>query len=234
MLEPLYRCRQRGQTCNNHDIYKRMYRMFTACFYLWVAPNELAPARNCKSKLLLRYFPVLPSEMTELFKSHSNVVPPYVGLGARTCFPVTTLVSSKRDKVRRLYPKFDTNMKPIDGCPQKFIHPDLAEGQIRLLSLRGGSGSDEVDCDLLIASLDDQVDYEALSYAWGDASDTRPIRLCGQPFHVTVNLESALRNLRQTDRPSILWVDALCTYSNRSRIKHRRNLRFEPLFSEGV
>jgi hypothetical protein len=101
-------------------------------------------------------------------------------------------------------------MKPIDGCPQKFIHPDLAEGQIRLLSLRGGSGSDEVDCDLLITSLDDQVDYEALSYVWGDASDTRPIRLCGQPFHVTVNLESALRNLRQTDRPCILWVDALC------------------------
>ena len=101
-------------------------------------------------------------------------------------------------------------MKPIDGRPQKFIHPDLVEGQIRLLSLRGGSESDGVDCDLLIASLNDQVDYEALSYVWGDARDTKPIRLCGQPFHVTVNLESALRNLRQTDRPCILWVDALC------------------------
>lgn len=101
-------------------------------------------------------------------------------------------------------------MKPIDECPQRLIHPDLAEGQIRLLSLREGSGSDEIDCDLLIASLDGQVDYEALSYVWGDARDTKPIRLCGQPFHVTVNLESALRNLRQTDRPCILWVDALC------------------------
>ena len=91
-------------------------------------------------------------------------------------------------------------------------HPylDLAEGQIRLLSLRGCSGSDEVDGDLLIASLDDQVDYKALSYVWGNARDTKPIRLCGQPFHVTVNLESALRNLRPTDRPCTLWVDAVC------------------------
>src|SRR5947209_18101723 len=101
-------------------------------------------------------------------------------------------------------------MKPTDGWPQKPTHLDLAEGQIRLLLLRGGSGSDEVDCDLLIVSLDDQIEYEALSYVWGDARDTKPIRLCGQPFHVTVNLEPALRNLRQTDRPCILWVDALC------------------------
>ena len=107
-------------------------------------------------------------------------------------------------------------MKPSDRCPQKLIHSDLAEGQIRLLSLRGGSRSDEIDCDLLIASLDDRVDYEALSYVWGDARDTKPILLCGQPFHVTVNLESALRNLRQTDRLCILWVDALCIYSYRT------------------
>jgi hypothetical protein len=30
-----------------------------------------------------------------------------------------------------------------------------------------------------------------------------------------------------------LWIDSLCIYPDRSRIKHRRNLRFMPQFSEG-
>jgi Heterokaryon incompatibility protein (HET) len=36
-------------------------------------------------------------------------------------------------------------------------------------------------------------EYEALSYVWGDPLITRPIKLNGQPYHATENLEAALR-----------------------------------------
>lgn len=52
--------------------------------------------------------------------------------------------------------------------------------------------------------------YEALSYVWGSVRDTKPITVEDQEVEVTVNLHTALRNLRHDDRERILWVDALC------------------------
>ncbi|KAF2640327.1 HET-domain-containing protein [Massarina eburnea CBS 473.64] len=56
-------------------------------------------------------------------------------------------------------------------------------------------------------------DFAALSYVWGDASDTRIIVVNNYPMHVTANLESVLRHLRDKNEFSgrfMLWVDALC------------------------
>ncbi|KAF3048045.1 39S ribosomal protein L33, mitochondrial [Didymella heteroderae] len=71
------------------------------------------------------------------------------------------------------------------------------------------------------------VAYQALSYCWGEASDTTPIRLyCpvaknASPdrldtdhtliqYHVTQNLKAALRSLRLFAKPRTLWIDAVC------------------------
>jgi hypothetical protein len=86
----------------------------------------------------------------------------------------------------------------------------LRDGEFKLLSLRRGQSSDLVTCDLFIASLDSSVKYEALSYVWGDPDDTKEIKICGEPFYATLNLESALRHLRYRDRERIIWVDAIC------------------------
>jgi hypothetical protein len=50
--------------------------------------------------------------------------------------------------------------------------------------------------------------YHALSYAWGDEKDKRPIRVNGFQVLVTANLESALRHIQT--RKVTLWVDAVC------------------------
>ncbi|KAL5329485.1 hypothetical protein ACEPPN_002999 [Leptodophora sp. 'Broadleaf-Isolate-01'] len=60
-------------------------------------------------------------------------------------------------------------------------------------------------------------DYAALSYVWGDAYDTVPIKMNGQEVHVQRNLEAALRIL--SSRAEFhgqyrLWVDALCINQN--------------------
>lgn len=63
--------------------------------------------------------------------------------------------------------------------------------------------------------------YDALSYAWGNSKDQIPIS-CGE-FELLVmpNLVKALESIRKhpNTRPYCLRIDAICIYSNRSRIK---------------
>jgi hypothetical protein len=77
-------------------------------------------------------------------------------------------------------------------------------------------------------------DFNALSYTWGDESQERLIIIDGKGFLVTENLQLALWRLRLRSQSIFLWIDAICLYSDRSRMKHCRNLRFEPPFCEGV
>ena len=62
---------------------------------------------------------------------------------------------------------------------------------------------------LLYTKLRERPEYHALSYAWGSAEVTRPIRVDKATVQITINLESALRHLRQKDKPFIVWADAL-------------------------
>lgn len=80
--------------------------------------------------------------------------------------------------------------------------------QIRTLTLHAGKVHNALRCALRIVSLEEQPAYEALSYTWGDAMYTAPIVVDGVRFDATVNLERALRHLRQDDCDLALWVDA--------------------------
>ncbi|KAJ9158006.1 HET-domain-containing protein [Coniochaeta hoffmannii] len=90
--------------------------------------------------------------------------------------------------------------------------------EIRLLHLLPESPSEggfdsPINCTLTYADLDSPSlpAYEALTYFWGDPSDTRPITLDSSfPVSITANLCLALRHLRLPFSPRTLWVDALC------------------------
>ena len=84
---------------------------------------------------------------------------------------------------------------------------------IRLLRLLPSRSSEsQVDCEIFHYDTKnaDQTSYEALSYTWGDIPQAVDIRVNGCVFAVTVNLEGALRALRNADKPRLLWVDAIC------------------------
>jgi hypothetical protein len=89
----------------------------------------------------------------------------------------------------------------------------LLPGEIRLIRLLPGKWTDPVRCELFEEVLG-TTRYAALSYVWGSKNVTRPIFLNRRKFPVTVNLESALRHLRERiecgSHAAILWVDALC------------------------
>ncbi|KAK7742132.1 hypothetical protein SLS53_004718 [Cytospora paraplurivora] len=82
--------------------------------------------------------------------------------------------------------------------------------QIRLLTIRPGSWLETIECSLEIVCLDNNPDYEALSYVWGDDLVRIPIKVDGNRFYITYNLFLALRRLRCQDTYRVMWIDAIC------------------------
>jgi len=81
-----------------------------------------------------------------------------------------------------------------------------------MLELLPGTRQQDITCTLAECSLDDSQlpSYDALSYVWGDATKLTPLQINGQTLMVTLNLRTALLNIRQLDQPCTLWVDAVC------------------------
>ncbi|KAH8674536.1 heterokaryon incompatibility protein-domain-containing protein, partial [Tricladium varicosporioides] len=107
-----------------------------------------------------------------------------------------------------------------EALPSHVYEPlDTSRHEIRLLNIHPGIAGTKIRANLIVVSLDDTPSYEALSYTWGDPSQTSTIELfdnvltenCSKStFHATVNLELALQHLRYSDGYLILWVDSIC------------------------
>jgi Heterokaryon incompatibility protein (HET) len=78
--------------------------------------------------------------------------------------------------------------------------------------------SSEIKCSLYFTSLDDPLEFEALSYSWDSQTLSHPI-LCRQLFagpdvyftlNVTYNCLAALKRFRLSDLPRPLWIDSIC------------------------
>jgi hypothetical protein len=97
--------------------------------------------------------------------------------------------------------------------------------EIRLVFLRPGDRADPLHCSIHNVSLDDNPQYEAVSYTWAteDGDDTKSARVhCdGTVIPITINCEAALRRLRLPSMVRILWVDSICI--NQTNIKERNH-----------
>lgn len=69
---------------------------------------------------------------------------------------------------------------------------------------------DKLECSLQNVSFKEHPAYEAVSYVWGDQSDTVIIALNNKDVPITRNLAEALMHFRLPTEPRTLWVDALC------------------------
>ena len=102
-------------------------------------------------------------------------------------------------------------MQQIHGRQIPYFPLGSNSSEIRLLRLLGKqfNDTDIPSCEIFHASFDDNPQYEALSYIWGDASLQGKIRLDGRTQLVTQNLARALSDIRDNES-KMLWVDALC------------------------
>ncbi|KAI0168881.1 heterokaryon incompatibility protein-domain-containing protein [Hypoxylon sp. FL1284] len=105
----------------------------------------------------------------------------------------------------------------------------LHKDEFRLMSLRSGSWKTPLQCKLIIEQFENAPQYQALSYAWGSRSVTRPILVNGVEMEITVNLDTALRHLRREDADILLWVDALSInqrdlHERQAQVQRMRNI----------
>ena len=128
-----------------------------------------------------------------------------------------------------------------------------AAKEIRLLRLHPSGNDSMIRFDLAHHSLSQHqrhhgVEYYSLSYVWGEATSMEIVEVNNERVEVRSTLWRFLSSLRDilqdvsdvgfpfkslngkpVDR-IFLWIDFLCIYPDRSRIKHCRNLRLGPLF----
>ena len=82
--------------------------------------------------------------------------------------------------------------------------------QIRLCSLSPVTSGDLIKCYIEAFDLNSELEFEALSYTWGDPTDRVPIEANGETILVTKNLGTALWYLRKESDCRYLWIDAIC------------------------
>lgn len=99
---------------------------------------------------------------------------------------------------------------------------DTSRSEIRLLKIEPSQGlDDQVKCSLHVKTLTADLDFDALSYAWGSPEKVSPIELNGQKICIARNLSVALPKLRHYNAaaPRYIWIDALSI--NQDDVKER-------------
>ncbi|KAI5922400.1 heterokaryon incompatibility protein-domain-containing protein [Camillea tinctor] len=82
--------------------------------------------------------------------------------------------------------------------------------EIRLLKLYPGDNGDGIRCEVVHHQLERLLDYEAISYTWGNTNEKIAIVIDNQIFETSVKLAGMLRSLRYTWKPRMLWIDFMC------------------------
>ncbi|KAF4471983.1 HET domain-containing [Fusarium albosuccineum] len=74
-------------------------------------------------------------------------------------------------------------------------------------------GSTKLHLQLCHASMNDSA-FNALSYLWGDWTQTIDVVLNGQPFPIGSNLHDALKQLHENGFRSWIWIDSICIHQS--------------------
>ncbi|RSL69904.1 hypothetical protein CEP53_002025 [Fusarium sp. AF-6] len=116
-----------------------------------------------------------------------------------------------------------------------FYEPlDKLRREIRLAKLLPKGTAPDISISLSKASLNDDLEFTALSYTWGDAQDTMPITVNGCPFQATRNLVSALRQLQEDNKTVTLWIDAICIQQSNNAEKSWQIQLMKEIFEEAT
>jgi hypothetical protein len=103
------------------------------------------------------------------------------------------------------------SMSPNPDATRDFVYGPLQADEIRILHLGPGNKSDALTGELHVSKFDDNaIEYDALSYMWGDPAPADRIYLSGKALPIASNLTTALRHMRYIDKPLVIWIDAIC------------------------
>ncbi|KAJ0305666.1 hypothetical protein Brms1b_010779 [Colletotrichum noveboracense] len=116
----------------------------------------------------------------------------------------------------------------------------IAMNELRILSVHPASSIESpVIADLFLENFQTrQNPYEALSYTWGDSSNTEIITVNSVELNVTRNLRLALQTLRHQPRnPSKavqIWVDSICINQDNVAERNAQVSQMGKIYSRAV
>ena len=84
----------------------------------------------------------------------------------------------------------------IETTTDGFYSPLLGQRDIRLLEVLPSDDASIVVTTMITVSLDSELIYAALSYAWGDATQRSMIECNGKSISITTSLAEALKAFR--------------------------------------
>ncbi|KUJ07374.1 HET-domain-containing protein, partial [Mollisia scopiformis] len=100
--------------------------------------------------------------------------------------------------------------------------------EFRIVRVAPGGKDDRIMCWLVVTSISQPLNYEALTYSWGDMRHFNKIELQSSEaspskrFTIRNNLYSLLRSLRHPSNTMSFWVDAICINQNNAHDKARQ------------
>ncbi|KAF7544317.1 hypothetical protein G7Z17_g10038 [Cylindrodendrum hubeiense] len=98
--------------------------------------------------------------------------------------------------------------------PGPLPYTRLISDEIRMVILYAGDESSDLRLTTEVRKIEDaDGDYAAMSYVWGDPTETSTIYVDRHKFSATKNLVSSLHRVRQLLRGEEtlpLWIDAIC------------------------
>ena len=109
---------------------------------------------------------------------------------------------------------------------------NYAKKEFRLLHCSPSQCPDHLDCRMEVVSLDDDPQYFALSYVWGNEPPKHTIHVNSYEMLVTTNLKSALVRWSSEGLSQGLWADAVCIDQNATEEKGSQILLMREIYSK--
>ncbi|KAI0099036.1 heterokaryon incompatibility protein-domain-containing protein [Nemania sp. FL0031] len=110
------------------------------------------------------------------------------------------------------------NSSVAEASTEEFRYQPLPDSKsfIRLLYLQPSNRTTSIDghpalqCEVVVHPVSDCPPYVALSYAWGDATARRSVKLGSHVVSLTESLVAALEHLQHQEKTLVVWADAIC------------------------
>jgi len=132
--------------------------------------------------------------------------------GILRCPAVSThaLLPCYKTSIFYILPQFTLTDPPEQQLLHAMYRPLTSSITIRVLHVYPAPEADPLTCSLEHCDLDNDPEYEALSYVWGNSDLPFSITCDSRVVAVTCNLYQALLRVRLPDRRRTVWIDGLC------------------------
>lgn len=121
------------------------------------------------------------------------------------------MIHDNSEEEGRRYCQLRSGDASVDPLPH-FHYEPLDPRCIRILELQPGQRSDPFQGKFIVANVDSDYAYDALSYMWGDPTQADRVVVDGAAIPTAWNLTRALEYLRDFagSAPLRIWIDAIC------------------------